>query len=284
MTSEGDPGRSDPDRSPAASDPEGSGLGISDFGITAGVPVRAGEALREPRPHDPRFELAAAVRRITSAAVGADLADADVNQAAASLAEIADRLEKRAGPVRRRRLQPDPVGHPQEFFPTSPVIGFANPVAPPVVVESVDGGLEGMAWFDYQYEGPPGCVHGGVIAMMFDEILGAATIVAGFPGMTGTLTIRYRKPTPLRTPLRVEARSSERQGRKVTTRGVMYHGDVLTAEAEGIFIQLVPERFLKIVQETTDGTDLLEQVRADAVRLGFRAPSSQDPNPQDSPG
>ena len=131
------------------------------------------------------------------------------------------------------RAQPDPAGHPQEFFPTSPVIGFANPVAPPVVVEAVDGELRGTAFFDYQYEGPPTCVHGGVIAMVFDEMLGAANIMAGRPAMTGTLTIRYRKPTPLRTPLRLEAAFLGRDGRKVRTYGAMYHDDVLTAEAEG---------------------------------------------------
>lgn len=240
------------------------------------MPARAGEAVRVPHAHDPRFELAAAVRRIISASVGAVLEDADINAAAASLVEIADRLEDRAVPGRRPRSQPDPVGHPQEFFPTSPVVGFANPVAPPVVVESAEGGLDGMAWFDYQYEGPPGCVHGGVIAMVFDEILGAANIAAGSPGMTGTLTIRYRKPTPLRTPLRVEARVADRQGRKTFTRGAIYHEDVLTAEAEGIFIQLVPERFMRIVQETTGGSDVLDQVRADAIRLGF-TPPPQDP-------
>jgi acyl-coenzyme A thioesterase PaaI-like protein len=165
------------------------------------------------------------------------------------------------------------VGDAQDFFPTSPVIGFANPVAPPVVVEAVDDGLVGSAWFDYQYEGPPTCVHGGVIAMVFDEMLGAANILAGNPGMTGTLTIRYRKPTPLRTPLRLEARFVGRDGRKIRTTGAIYHGDVLTAEAEGVFIELVPQRFMKIVAENTDSPDALEQVRADARRLGL----SDDP-------
>ena len=59
--------------------------------------------------------------------------------------------------------------------------------------------IRAEAWFDFAYEGPPTCVHGGVIAETFDEVLGAANMVAGNPGMTGTLTVRYRKPTPLRT-------------------------------------------------------------------------------------
>ena len=257
--------------------PDGE-LGVSDFGISpggpgsvaargAGKPERAASAAAAPE--DVRFELADQLRRITSAMVGLPIADTDISAAAAAVKEVADGLERVAGPGRRLRAQPDPVGHPQEFFPTSPVIGFANPVAPPVVVEAVDGELRGTAYFDYQYEGPPTCVHGGVIAMVFDEMLGAANIMAGSPGMTGTLTIRYRRPTPLRTPLRLEARFMGRDGRKIRTYGAIFHEETLTAEAEGIFIELVPQRFLAIVSENSDSPEAVEQVRADARRLGF---------------
>jgi hypothetical protein len=249
--------------------PEG-GPGVSDFGISTGAPDAAGR-------HDPselasdalRFQLAAEIRRITSAMVGLPLTDADIAAATTAVAGVADTLEAAAGAGRRPRAQPDPVGAAQDFFPTSPVIGYANPVAPPVVVEAVNGALVGSAWFDYQYEGPPTCVHGGVIAMVFDEMLGAANILSGNPGMTGTLTIRYRKPTPLRTPLRLEARFVSRDGRKLLTTGEIYHGDLLTAEAEGIFIQVMPQNFLKIVSENSDDPGALEQVRADAHRLGL---------------
>jgi acyl-coenzyme A thioesterase PaaI-like protein len=243
-------------------------LGVSDFGISAGggAPVPGeGHVAKE----DARFDLAHQLRRITSAMVGLPIDDADITSAASVLKDVADGLEQGAGPGRRLRAQPDPVGDPQEFFPTSPVIGFANPVAPPVVVEAVEGELRGTATFDYQYEGPPTCVHGGVIAMVFDEMLGAANIMAGSPGMTGTLTIKYRKPTPLRAPLRLEARFMGREGRKIRTYGAIFHGDTLTAEAEGIFIELVPQRFLAFVTEHSDSPEAVEQVRADARRLGF---------------
>ena len=35
------------------------------------------------------------------------------------------------------------------------------------------------------YEGPPGYVHGGWVALTFDEILGMTNIASGHPGMTG---------------------------------------------------------------------------------------------------
>jgi acyl-coenzyme A thioesterase PaaI-like protein len=56
--------------------------------------------------------------------------------------------------------------------------------------------------------------------------------------MTGMLTIRYRKPTPLHVPLRLEARVVRTEGRKIFTEGRMFVGDTLTSEAEGVFISV----------------------------------------------
>jgi acyl-coenzyme A thioesterase PaaI-like protein len=226
--------------------------GVSDFGISrlgqpAGRDPRSRRAAGTPAPAIPRFAAAAALRRITTAVVGLPVDDGDMAEAVTALEAVADRLEACAGPGRRPRMEPDPTGEAQDFFPTSPVIGYANPIAPPVRVELGEHGLVGTAFFDYQYEGPPTCVHGGVLAMVFDELLGATNIAAGCPGMTGTLTIRYRRPTPLRTPLRLESRCLGREGRKITTWGAIFEDDTLLAEAEGIFIELVPERFLQVI-------------------------------------
>jgi hypothetical protein len=226
--------------------------GVSDFGISSlhgplDPAARRRRGGAEGAATDPRFALAAALRRITSATVGRPIGDEDLRVAAEAAAAVADRLEAVSGEGRRPRPEPDPAGRPQDFFPTSPVIGFANPIAPPVEVELAEEGLGGSAYFDYQYEGPPTCVHGGVIAMVFDELLGAANIAAGCPGMTGTLTIRYRKPTPIRTTLRLEARCRGLEGRKIRTWGAIFKGETLLAEAEGVFIELVPERFLRVI-------------------------------------
>ena len=56
------------------------------------------------------------------------------------------------------------------------------------------------------------CVHGGVIAELFDEVLGAANIVADHGAMTGTLTVRYRKPTPLLADLDARGPPGRRDG------------------------------------------------------------------------
>ncbi len=228
-----------------------------------------------PGDDSPRRRLAAALRPVITMTVAGLFEDEDVSEAAEALEAVSARMAGRAGPERLPRLQPDVSRPPQEFFPTSPVTGLANPLAPPVRVEVVDGvgpyrEILAEAWFDYPYEGPPTCVHGGVIAETFDELLGAANMVAGHPAMTGTLTVRYRKPTPLRTALRIEARCVSRAGRKVRTWAGMYHGDVMTAEAEGIFIEVAPARFLAIAEDNAVGTDptTLEIMRAEAQRAG----------------
>ncbi len=224
---------------------------------------------------DPRSRLAAAIRPIITMLVASSLEDADLEEATRAVEEVGARLAARAGP-KRARQHPDVARHAQEIFPTSPIIGMANPVAPPVAVRIVDGAeggyreIHGEAWFDWQYEGPPSCVHGGVIAETFDEMLGAACIVAGHPGMTGTLTVRYRKPTPLRSPLRIEARCTGREGRKVFAWAGFYRDDVLTAEAEGIFIEVRPTQILAIAEQNIDSADpsIVEAIRAEASRPG----------------
>src|SRR6185436_18331747 len=92
------------------------------------------------------------------------------------------------------------------LFDYSPLIGLSNPIAPPMVLRVEGDVVRGTVTFGAAYEGPPRHVHGGLIAAAFDEVLGFAQSMTGNPGMTGTLTIKYRKPTPLHTELRVEGR------------------------------------------------------------------------------
>jgi acyl-coenzyme A thioesterase PaaI-like protein len=102
-------------------------------------------------------------------------------------------------------------------------------MAPPIAYSVRGGRIHGTGTFGAPYEGPPGYVHGGMIALAFDELLGIANIVSGQPGMTGTLTVRYRRPTPLGQELDFEACT-------ITSHGT------LTAEAEGLFVVVNPER------------------------------------------
>lgn len=118
------------------------------------------------------------------------------------------------------------------------VVGLRNACAPPLVIEH-DPSANGDVWSDFHlgaaYEGPPSLVHGGVAAMILDQILGEAAGAGGKPGMTGTLTITYRRGTPL-GDLRAEGWIERAEGIKTYARGHIKDADGVTVEAEGVFI------------------------------------------------
>ena len=183
--------------------------------------------------------LADAARRIIDRLARADLAEGDLADAASRLEEAAAFVESR-GTERRDWGFGEAAnsGDTHAFFDRSPIIGTANPLAAPIRLQIEDDLVRGTATFGAAYEGPPGCVHGGFLAAAFDEVLGMAQSLGGNPGMTGTLTIRYRKPTPLQVPLRFEGRLVRVEGRKIFTAGSCSVGDMVTAEAEAIFISV----------------------------------------------
>ena len=72
--------------------------------------------------------------------------------------------------------------------------------------------------------------------------------------MTGTLTIKYRRPTPLLKELVFDARVDRVEGRKIFTRGTVSCEGVMTAEAEGLFISVGHERFMAMAAELAQRT------------------------------
>ena len=139
------------------------------------------------------------------------------------------------------------AGDPHAFFDHSPFAGRANPLAPPIEMEIAEDKVIARVNYGAAYEGPPGSVHGGHIAAAFDEVLGMAQSLGGQPGMTGTLTIRYRKPTPLHADIRIEAWITNMEGRKTFTKGTMYAGDLVTAEADAVFISVDMARIAELM-------------------------------------
>lgn len=147
--------------------------------------------------------------------------------------------------------------HPP-IFDQSPLIGLANPLAPPITIQENGDEVIAHAIFGQAYEGPPGCVHGGYVAAAFDEVLGATQSFSGAPGMTGTLTIRYESPTPLHTDITFRSRIQRVEGRKIFVEGESYVGERLTARALGIFISLQAESFLKLLDQRAEAGEQMQ--------------------------
>jgi len=197
--------------------------------------------------------LANAMRRVIDHLVQVAAPEHDLAAAADALERYAKRLAKY--PVSRAYegfAESANAGDPHAFFDHSPMIGIANPLAPPIRLAVLGNKVEGRVTFGVAYEGPPGHVHGGFLAAAFDEVLGMAQSLTGNPGMTGTLTIRYRRPTPLLTELVFEAYVDRVEGRKIFTHGTLSANGQLTAEADGLFIAVGQERFAAMAAMVTE--------------------------------
>jgi acyl-coenzyme A thioesterase PaaI-like protein len=144
---------------------------------------------------------------------------------------------------------------------THTVIGRSNPIAPPMTIDERGRGSDAehderrrvrrlghvvtaRVTYGHQYEGPPGCVHGGMLATAFDIVLAMSAAACGQLLVTGTLTVRYRRPTPLHAELRFEGRLAGVDGRKVRSTATVTNADGdVTAEAEGIFLIVGDDRY-----------------------------------------
>ncbi|NED61361.1 hypothetical protein G3I15_10550, partial [Streptomyces sp. SID10244] len=105
-------------------------------------------------------------------------------------------------------------------------IGAFNPVFPEYRFEQIDAeSAGGTVSFPVVFEGPPGLVHGGVLASFFDCVIQHHNCAVGVAGKTRSLAVTYRRPTPLSTALGFDV------VREITERGVRSVGR-LTLDGE----------------------------------------------------
>ncbi len=228
------------DATPSATTPSATTPGAAGW-------AAAMQELRDLEPSPRRtalFRVADAIRdvlhRMVQTSAPNDVIDGAAVEVEAAAARLAAHTSKS---MYEGYAESANAGDPFAFFDHSPMLGRANPLAPPIELWLEEGRILGKATFGAAYEGPPGCVHGGYIAAAFDEVLGSTQSLSGSPGMTGRLTVHYRKPTPLQTELRFIGELEQVDGRKIFTRGELWAGDVLCAEAEGLFISMDLGRF-----------------------------------------
>jgi hypothetical protein len=185
----------------------------------------------------------AAARRVNRAlrvSLAGDDVRAEVRRLLDEAAELLE-AEVHPGPHCQVGFGPPNFGEgaqPAQYFPYSPIVGPMNPLSPPVDFQiQPDRSVRGTVTLHEGYNGPPwNLAHGGVIAAIFDELLGVGSIAAAGGGFTGSLTIHYRKPTPILRPIEMRGWLDRQEGRKLYMVGEMVADGIVTAEAEGVFI------------------------------------------------
>ena len=188
-------------------------------------------------------ELGDALRELVDAAVLTEVPLAELAAVGTSVRELAGRLRSGGRGLHDIASVDDPeIG--ERWY--SPVYGPGNPVAPPIEASSTpDGRATGRVTLGKPHEGPPGLVHGGVVATLLDHVLARAVRAAGRGGLTATLTVTYRRPVRLGVALVATAELGTTEGRRTTATARLVAEDdpgTTLAEAEGLFVALRPER------------------------------------------
>jgi hypothetical protein len=197
---------------------------------------------------DQRRRAAQCLRELVHEITTADANDSDFAAIAAALEPLRDRLASSP----RIMLAVDGL-HTKEHaavrsgrepaYDRDPLIGQSNPLAPPL---SRCGGEDSNEWevtFGDAYGGHPGLVHGGYVAAVLDHVLGVTASSSGFACMTGTLTTRFCRPTPLNVRLTCFGRIERVDGRKVFCNASLDAAGTVVAEAEGVYLHVDPNRY-----------------------------------------
>ena len=89
------------------------------------------------------------------------------------------------------------------------------------------------------YEGPPGFLHGGVIATLLDESMSKAVRARGVVAMTRHMEVNYLGAVASGSAIRMEGRVMRREGRKLWTEAELKNGDGrVLAKATGVFVEI----------------------------------------------
>lgn len=95
-----------------------------------------------------------------------------------------------------------------------------------------------QAQLDRHHEGPPGYLHGGLVATLLDEAMSKLNRPLNVLAMTRHMEVDYIRPVPLYKPLTITSRHLRRDGRKLFHQAEILLHDTVLARAQGLFIAL----------------------------------------------
>ncbi len=183
-------------------------------------------------PSEERRELGAALRRLLDVVVRTGADPAELKSATAMVDELTARL---SGPV----VQADrSVAAGSYRTHMSIVGGLSHPIAPQLHMDVHEGGGNGEVVVGPLFQGGPGLVHGGVLALLIDHAMGCVAARPERPAMTAKLTMHYRRPTPLGVPLTITVRLDKIEGRKLHLSADIASSGEITVQADAIFLTL----------------------------------------------
>ena len=105
-----------------------------------------------------------------------------------------------------------------------------------------------------EHEGPPGHIHGGIIATLMDEAMSKLNRPLGLLAMTRNMNVDYLRPAPLGLALTIVARHERREGRKLFHMAELLHPDgTILARGHGLFLVIEPALLAAMTAAKTRG-------------------------------
>ncbi|MCV7398869.1 hypothetical protein H7K24_01715 [Mycobacterium fragae] len=152
---------------------------------------------------------AGAIRRLSSLLLSLEHAHPTVDNIVAQIGDWERELAAAAPPDSAPRIGSDQASR-RVYLDHATDIGAFNPCFPEYCFDRLDAETAcGRVTFPLVYEGPPGLVHGGFLAVFFDCVMQHQNCVAGLSGKTRSLNVTFRRPTPVLTELQFDIARSE---------------------------------------------------------------------------
>jgi acyl-coenzyme A thioesterase PaaI-like protein len=179
----------------------------------------------EPLPES--LAVAELMRSVAGLVLSLEAPHPALDRLAAALRSAEAELAQLAPADPTPRIGPEPAASRRVYIDHSGHVGAFNPCFPTYRIR-VDGDrASGTVRFPVVYEGPPGIVHGGFLALFFDSVAQHQNCALGLAGKTTSLEVTYRRPAPLLSDLAFEVERSV-EDRRITSRArLMADGAVL---------------------------------------------------------
>ena len=177
------------------------------------------------------MRAASLLRRITSLTLALESEDDQVERLIIDLERCEAALRQRVPADSGPRVGDAASGDGRVYLDHAFDIGAYNPCVPEYRIEVEGDRAQGTVTFPIAYEGPPGLVHGGFLAVLFDCVVQHHNCELGLAGKTTSLLLTYRRPTPLLTELTFVLDRSVGDDR-IRTLGTLSQGDKVVCQAE----------------------------------------------------
>lgn len=185
---------------------------------------------------------AGAIRRLSSLLLSLEHAHPTVDAILAQISDWESELCGAVPPDSAPRIGADDDGRRRVYLDHATDIGAFNPCFPEYRFDHLDGEIaSGTVTFPLVYEGPPGLVHGGFLAVFFDCVMQHHNCVAGLSGKTRSLQVTFRRRAPVLTQLRFGIVRCEVHRGIISTARLLLDDEVLCV-GEANTLALAPDK------------------------------------------